>query len=159
MPPKYQRIADDLRERIEAGEFPADSRLPSKSGLMAHYGVALNTVDRAIDELRKLGRAESIQGVGTFVREPPPPTGEGSPDIRALGEQVARLDREVRDLAERAGTAQAAEFAQDLAGLSETIGHIEVNLIDLYGKLGYDYPQGGVRGGVRAVGRHGRQGH
>ena len=40
--------------------------------------------------------------------------------------------------------------------LQETVGRIEVNLIDLYGKMGHDYPQGGARDGAKATVRRGR---
>lgn len=71
-PPKYQRIADELRARIESGEYPPGSMLPSKAALIGHYHVALNTIDRAVEVLRKQGFAEPVQGVGTFARQPPP---------------------------------------------------------------------------------------
>ena len=96
-PPKYRQIANDLRTRIEAGEYPADSRLPSKTELMDRYGVALATVNSAIAQLQRLGLAETIQGVGTFARKPPPE--ESPPDYRELAEQI-RLLGERMDAAE-----------------------------------------------------------
>ncbi|MCO8274526.1 GntR family transcriptional regulator [Actinoplanes sp. TRM 88003] len=38
MPPRYryEAIADDLEQRIEAGEFPPGSRLPSRRQLIEH---------------------------------------------------------------------------------------------------------------------------
>ncbi|QVI24509.1 winged helix-turn-helix transcriptional regulator [Nocardia tengchongensis] len=66
--PKYQVIANDLRDKIIAGTYAVGSQLPTKAELMTHYDVALNTVDRALDVLRDLGLIESQQGVGTFVR-------------------------------------------------------------------------------------------
>jgi DNA-binding GntR family transcriptional regulator len=88
-PPKYRQIADDLRARMEAGEYPPDSRLPSKAELMSRYHVALATVNSAIGELRRLGLAETIQGVGTFARKPPPD--ESSAEYRELVEQIRLL--------------------------------------------------------------------
>ncbi len=96
-PPKYRQIADDLRSRIEAGEYPPDSRLPSKAELMDRYGVALATVNHAIAQLQKLGLAETIQGVGTFARKPPPE--QPPPGYRELAEQI-RLLGERMDAAE-----------------------------------------------------------
>ena len=69
-PPRYRQIAADLRARVESGEYPPDSRLPSKSQMIERYGVALATVNRAVDELRKLGLVETVHGVGTFARKP-----------------------------------------------------------------------------------------
>ena len=100
--PKYQRIADDLRARVTSGEYPAGSQLPTKSELMARYQVAVNTVERAIDELRKAGLVETLQGAGMFVREPPPETAH-SPEYTALMEHLAETDDQVRRLADRVG--------------------------------------------------------
>jgi hypothetical protein len=79
-------------------------------------------------------------------------------DIKTLGKQVTELQHQVRELTDRAATAQPADFGQELTQLHETVGRIEVNLIDLYGKLGYDYPQGGTRDGAKATARRGRSG-
>jgi len=96
---KYQRIADDLRARISSGEYPPGSQLPTKADLMARYQVAVNTVERAIDELRKAGLVETLQGAGMFVREPP--EAPHSPEYTALMEHLAGTDDQVRRLAER----------------------------------------------------------
>ncbi len=71
MPPRYryEEIADDLRKRIEAGEFPPGSRLPSRRELTAHYDVTEPVIDRAMQILRVLGVTETLAGVGVFVRD------------------------------------------------------------------------------------------
>jgi len=96
-PPRYRQIAADLRARMESGQYPPDSRLPSKTEMMTHYGVALNTVNRAVDELRKLGLAETVHGVGTFARKPR--EAEPSPEYRELAAEI-RLLTERMDAAE-----------------------------------------------------------
>ena len=71
MPPRYryEEIADDLRKRIEAGEFPPGSRLPTRRELTAHYDVTEPVIDRAMQILRVLGVTETLAGVGVFVRD------------------------------------------------------------------------------------------
>jgi DNA-binding GntR family transcriptional regulator len=97
--PKYQRIAEDLRAKISSGEYPPGSQLPTKEQLKTRYQVALNTVERAIEELRKAGIVETLQGAGMFVRESP---GSGhSPEYTALMEHLAGIDDQVRQLADR----------------------------------------------------------
>src|SRR5258708_27702677 len=96
---KYQRMADDRRARISSGEYPPGSRLPTKADLMARYQVAVNTVERAIGELRQAGLVETLQGAGMFVREPPEPG--HSPEYTALMEHLAGTDDQVRRLADR----------------------------------------------------------
>lgn len=64
----HRQIAASLRERIRAGEWPAGERLPSIPGLAQAYGVAKQTVQRAIDQLRVEGILITRPGSGTFVR-------------------------------------------------------------------------------------------
>jgi DNA-binding GntR family transcriptional regulator len=97
--PKYQRIADDLRARVSSGEYPPGSQLPTKAQLMTRHQVAINTVERAIEELRKAGIVETLQGAGMFVRDPPAAT--HSPEYTALMEHLAGIDDQVRELADR----------------------------------------------------------
>jgi DNA-binding GntR family transcriptional regulator len=97
-PPKYRQVADDLRDRIEAGEYPVNGLLPTKPELMKRYEASLGTIDHAIAELRKLGLVETLQGVGMFARKPPEPG--PSTDPRKLAELAERMDaveREVQD--------------------------------------------------------------
>ncbi|QKW21461.1 GntR family transcriptional regulator [Kitasatospora sp. NA04385] len=69
-PPKYQRLAADLRRRIESGEWTGGGRLPVETELEEQYGVARNTVRLAVDVLVNEGRVVRIQGKGTYLREP-----------------------------------------------------------------------------------------
>jgi GntR family transcriptional regulator len=66
--PKYQRIADSLREAIRSGEYGPGDRLPGENDLMATYGVARMTVRQALSVLRDEGVAEARKGAGVFVR-------------------------------------------------------------------------------------------
>lgn len=67
--PKYQRIADELRRRVRAGEFAAGDRMPAETDLTAQYRVSLPTVRQALSVLRAEGLIESRHGIGTFVKE------------------------------------------------------------------------------------------
>ncbi|MEV6420528.1 GntR family transcriptional regulator [Streptomyces sp. NPDC051662] len=66
--PKYQRIADTLREAIRAGEYGPGARLPGENDLMAAHGVARMTARQALGVLQSEGIAESRKGAGVFVR-------------------------------------------------------------------------------------------
>jgi GntR family transcriptional regulator len=96
---KYKAIAADLRAKIEAGEYPVGSRLPTHDTLMETYGVALNTVREALGELRDEGRVITQQGVGTVVVEPP--SQEPTPQFKALMERLAEIGEGFRLLTER----------------------------------------------------------
>jgi len=71
VPPRYryEEIADDLEKRIEVGEFPPGSRLPSRRELTAYYDVTAPVIDRAMQILRVKGLTETLAGVGVYVRE------------------------------------------------------------------------------------------
>jgi len=68
VPPKYLRVLNTLRERIESGTYPPGSGLPSESQLGAEFKVSRNSVLKALGILRQDGWIESQQGVGHFVR-------------------------------------------------------------------------------------------
>ncbi|WP_433187113.1 GntR family transcriptional regulator [Actinoallomurus sp. CA-150999] len=66
--PRYRRIADDLRAKIDQKVYAADDQLPSEPELMEEYGVSRNTVRLALNLLANEGRIVSQPGRGTFVR-------------------------------------------------------------------------------------------
>jgi DNA-binding FadR family transcriptional regulator len=60
-------IEGSLRERIAAGEWSATGRLPPERDLAAEYGVARNTVRRAVEAIANDGSIERHVGRGTFL--------------------------------------------------------------------------------------------
>ncbi|WLQ53784.1 GntR family transcriptional regulator (plasmid) [Streptomyces poriferorum] len=66
--PKYQRIADNLKAAIDAGEYGPGDRLPGENALAAQYGVASLTARQALKTLKNQGLAESRKGAGVFVQ-------------------------------------------------------------------------------------------
>jgi len=64
----YVQLANALRRKIESGELPRGSRIPSLDDLTAEYDVAEMTVRRAIRLLIAEGLIETRPGRGTFVR-------------------------------------------------------------------------------------------
>lgn len=101
--PKYRQIADDLRVKIDRGEYEADAQLPTKAALMDQYGVALNTVERAMEVLRGLGLAETFQGVGTFARRPLDSGATDGERLAELERRVARLETQMLDVCANLG--------------------------------------------------------
>lgn len=65
--PLYVQVRDRLRDRIELGEFLPGTAIPSEKDLADSYGVSRMTIRSAIDELRKEGLLQPIQGKGIFV--------------------------------------------------------------------------------------------
>jgi GntR family transcriptional regulator len=70
--PAYLRIADELREQVRAGVYPAGARLPTMATLSATYGVSEIVIRHAISVLRGEGLVETRRGGGTVVRVRPP---------------------------------------------------------------------------------------
>ncbi|MCQ4081133.1 GntR family transcriptional regulator [Streptomyces sp. RB6PN25] len=64
----YTQIAGALRERIRSGALAAGELLPSELALSAEYGVARNTLRRALAQLEEEGLIESLPGRGRVVR-------------------------------------------------------------------------------------------
>jgi GntR family transcriptional regulator len=69
---KKNRVADDLRERIQDGRYSAGTRLPTEEHLAEHYDVSRNTVRDAMKDLENEGLVTIRQGSGTYVRDSRP---------------------------------------------------------------------------------------
>ncbi|MFI2665684.1 MULTISPECIES: winged helix-turn-helix domain-containing protein [Micromonospora] len=69
IPPTMDELLDDLMRRIEEGEFPPGSQLPSGRALAAEYDVSHSTINRAWATLRKRGVLVGRPGRGVFVAE------------------------------------------------------------------------------------------
>jgi DNA-binding GntR family transcriptional regulator len=67
---QYQRVITYLLEKIDNGEYPPGSKLPSTQELMAELGASRATVDQAYRSLVERGRVESRVGAGRFVPRP-----------------------------------------------------------------------------------------
>ncbi|QBJ96764.1 GntR family transcriptional regulator [Rhodococcus sp. ABRD24] len=64
--PKYLAIHDDLRGRLESGEWGTNDALPPQRELAASYGVTIMTLRQALRLLENDGLVESRTGAGTF---------------------------------------------------------------------------------------------
>ena len=64
----HRQIATAIRQRIRSGEWEPGDRLPSIPALAESFGVAKQTVQRAIDQLRVEGLLITRPGSGTYVR-------------------------------------------------------------------------------------------
>jgi GntR family transcriptional regulator len=64
----YEQIADDLRQRIRAGELVPGDRLPAETTLVEEYGKSLPTLRQALGLLQAEGLIEKQHGRGNFVR-------------------------------------------------------------------------------------------
>lgn len=66
--PRYELIADELRARIEAGDYAATGKLPSERVLTEEFDAARNTIRDALQLLRVDDLIESRGGSGVYLR-------------------------------------------------------------------------------------------
>lgn len=68
--PRYQQIADALRQRIRSGTLAPGHRLPGQRTLASEFGVTLMTLRQALDLLDRERLITQRHGLGTFVASP-----------------------------------------------------------------------------------------
>jgi GntR family transcriptional regulator len=69
--PLYMQAADHIAAQIGSGKLRVGARLPSERDLADQWGIAYQTVRRAMRELRERGLVASVVGKGTFVTGKP----------------------------------------------------------------------------------------
>lgn len=70
MTARYRDIADDLRRRIMAGEFPADQPLPRQIDLAGQYATKRAVIAEAVRVLEGEGMVRPVRKRGTVVQWP-----------------------------------------------------------------------------------------
>jgi len=68
--PRYQRLRDDLLQRIASGEWSPGDAIPTEAELTQAYELATGTVRKALDMLVGEGVLTRSQGKGTYVKRP-----------------------------------------------------------------------------------------
>ncbi|MCX5119190.1 winged helix-turn-helix domain-containing protein [Micromonospora sp. NBC_00362] len=67
IPMSSRQIADDLSDRIRAGEYPAGTRLPTLRELADLYSVSVSTIQRAQELVKDRGLVVGAAGRGVYV--------------------------------------------------------------------------------------------
>ena len=75
MAPKYQSIADSLRQEIETGVYSSKQLLPTEHLLCQRFQISRQTVRRALSVLEDEGLITRRQGSGSHLRERAEPGG------------------------------------------------------------------------------------
>lgn len=130
--PPYRQAADDLRKRISTGEFSKGERLPSIRDLATEYGIAAQTMQNALRELRNAKLVVAQQGRAFFVRDPDRPEA-----VAGDSERLAAAENELRDLQER------------ISGVERDNADLRALILDLYGRTGQPYPHKESKGATR----------
>lgn len=98
--PVYLQIADDLRDQIDQGRYRPEDKLPSRKEMAAQYGVAPETVKKALDVLVRDDLVMTQSTRGTFVLKKPEEPAP-SPEFLHLMDQLKALAGRVDDLEAR----------------------------------------------------------
>lgn len=67
--PIYRQIADEIRNKINQGEYKVGTALPTEAQLRDQFSCSRVTVRQALKLLIESGELESFQGSGTYVKE------------------------------------------------------------------------------------------
>lgn len=65
--PKYRKIFDDLKKRIDDGELKPGDKIPSTVALCQEYGCSQTAVNTAVLLLMTQGYIVGSPGLGRFV--------------------------------------------------------------------------------------------
>ncbi|MBO4270410.1 winged helix-turn-helix domain-containing protein [Microbispora triticiradicis] len=63
----WQAVADEIKRRIKAGQYQPRMPIPAERRMAEEFGVAVNTVRRAVAVLREEGVLMTLPAKGTFV--------------------------------------------------------------------------------------------
>ncbi len=107
--PIYVQLRDQIAGAIGRGDLKAGARLPTMREVAVSLAVDLNTVQRAYAVLEEDGLITMVQGRGSFVADPAPPSRSRSAEIRTLAAKVA---------------AQAQAAGVSLDELAEALRHL-----------------------------------
>jgi GntR family transcriptional regulator len=107
------RVADDIRHKIETGQYAGGQQLPTFDDIAEAHLCSLAVVRKAIDLLKQQGLVITVQGKGTFVRERPKARRHGIDRysrsrwktgqailVAEAAEQGHTANQEIRELAE-----------------------------------------------------------
>ncbi|MGW1398476.1 GntR family transcriptional regulator [Streptomyces sp. NPDC002405] len=67
--PRWQQVYEVLRARIESGEYPPGSRVPSIVQVSEEFGIAQATAQKALRALKEEGLTYTEPGLGSSVRK------------------------------------------------------------------------------------------
>ena len=108
----YQTVARQIREAIEAGEFPVGARLPGERELAERFNVSRVTIREAEISLETLGWISIKTGSGVYVLSRDPHVAGRLPDVTAFDLTAARAVFEAEAAALAAANINDAALAE-----------------------------------------------
>jgi len=127
--PVHMSIRDDLRMRLNAGEWNAGERLPSETELAARYGVARMTVRQAVGALASEGAVVRRQGLGTFAADRRPT--KNAELLLSFTEEMRRQGHQVQTKLIAATVEQPPPPAREALRLGQSAAAVTVRRVRL----------------------------
>ena len=81
----YQKVYEELLERIQNGTYPPGEKLPADDELCREFSVSAITVKKALEMLAESGCVKRVPGNGSFVRKQEKAAGEKGGKDHLLG--------------------------------------------------------------------------
>jgi len=130
--PKFEQIADDLRAKIESGEYGPGSPIPSDREIREAYGVASLTARKALSELRSEGLIEIRRGANPVVSTWRPILRDATTRLSAeqWGSGQAIWDADVADRVMSVESLKVYETSDAPAWVAEALGTSEILVRD-----------------------------
>ena len=127
--PVHISIRDDLRGRLDAGEWGPGQRLPSETELAARYGVARMTIRQAVGALASEGAVVRRQGLGTFATDRRPT--RTTDLLMSFTEEMRRQGRQVQTRLINAAIEQPPSAARTALQLGQSAAAVTVRRVRL----------------------------
>lgn len=119
-----EQIVEVMRGRIQDGDYPVGSKLPTEHELIDEFRVSRTVVREAIANLKAGGFVTARHGVGAFVQSrSPQQKGFYIPPIEldAISDKIAVLDLRIGVEVEGAGLAAIRRTEETLAGIENAV--------------------------------------
>ncbi|MGB0114531.1 MAG: GntR family transcriptional regulator [Ilumatobacteraceae bacterium] len=86
-------VADQLRARLEQGEWQVNEKLPSENELTEQFGVSRATIRTALHALDRQGLTVTVHGVGTFATAAGQVVAADLQRLESISETIVRMGR------------------------------------------------------------------
>ena len=94
--PLYIQISEDLKFKINSGEWNVNDQIPTEFELCSIYDVSRITIRKAIDQLVNIGLLERKRAIGTFVKAHK--SWEKDISVKSFTQEMTDLGRNVHTL-------------------------------------------------------------
>jgi GntR family transcriptional regulator, transcriptional repressor for pyruvate dehydrogenase complex len=119
-------LVDGIGARIRRRSLKPGDKLPTEAAIMEEWGVSRTVVREALSKLQAAGLVETRHGIGTFVIEPPAPSGFriDPADVEAAVDILAVLELRISLETESAGLAAARRTESQLAEMRAALDEL-----------------------------------